>query len=76
MANAVASTDTIKVQTFGGNGGYTWYDAWNTSYNIIAEMYAGKKLTNDEIVKRLDNAYQKGYDNEKKAEQNASTSSN
>lgn len=76
MANAVASNDTIKVQTFGGNGGYTWYDAWNTSYNIIAEMYAGKKLTNDEIMKRLDNAYQKGYENEKKAEQNASESSN
>ena len=70
MANAVASENTKEWPIYGGLGGYGWYDAWNVSYNILAEMYAGRKWTNDEIVKRLDDAYQKGYDNEKKAMEN------
>ena len=70
MANAVTSDSTKKMPLFGGIGGYGWYDAWNHSYNILAEMYAGKEWTNDEIVKTLDDAYQTGYENEQRAQEN------
>lgn len=59
------------VPLFGSAQGYSWYDAWGDCNNVIAEMFAGKKLTNDQIVKRLDADYQKGFDSAQKAAANA-----
>jgi ABC-type glycerol-3-phosphate transport system substrate-binding protein len=71
MSGYLSLPATKTAQIFGGVGGYTWYDAWNDSYRIIAEIYAGKAWTNDDIVKKLDEDYQKGYDAEKAAAQTA-----
>jgi ABC-type glycerol-3-phosphate transport system substrate-binding protein len=68
MAGYLSLPTTKTAQIFGGVGGYNWYDAWNDSYRIIAEIYAGKEWTNDDIVKRLDEDYQKGYEAEKAAQ--------
>jgi len=74
MAAACAKSTTKEEQLFGSIGGYGWYNAWNDSYNFIAELFAGQKLTDSQILTQMDKDYESGKAAERAAESSSSGS--